>query len=76
MVLRYSHDVRGGDRKRLFSLSAGRKKLFLSVVLAALPLKQPKKIVISLLPQARNACCGVSNRADGISPVIRSMVGC
>jgi hypothetical protein len=40
----------------------GSNRLF-SVVLAALPPKQPKKIVTSLLPQAKNARCGASNHA-------------
>jgi hypothetical protein len=45
-------------------ISVLRQKRFISVVLAAKPPEQPKKIVISMLPQAENAHCGASNHAD------------
>jgi hypothetical protein len=40
------------------------KKLFISVVLAALPPKQRKKKFSSMLPQAKEARCGMRNHAD------------
>jgi hypothetical protein len=47
---------------RNFSPAAGRKELFISVVLAALPPKQRKKIVSSLLPQAKKCLAWPNQR--------------
>jgi hypothetical protein len=47
------HDLRGGNREHLFWPPAGRKATFISFDFAASPQNQTKKIVISLLPQAK-----------------------
>jgi hypothetical protein len=47
-----------------------RKTPFISVVLAAKPPEQRKKIVTSVLPQAKNARCGVSTSAHRVGRVI------
>jgi hypothetical protein len=46
---------------RVLAPPAGWKNRLFSFDFAALPQNQTKKIVTSMLPQARNACCGASN---------------